>query len=94
MHRLEKTALLYNHDGGNYFIPIPKARFGFIGQTLSVDGKCLKIRHGAQKLSETVFCRSLNPLAFSITGCKKSLCLIFALLDFSSTDYIYLNVLQ
>ncbi|MDM8539705.1 hypothetical protein QUF90_01320 [Desulfococcaceae bacterium HSG9] len=23
----------------------------------SVDGKCLKIRHGAQKLSEAVFCR-------------------------------------
>jgi len=41
---------------------------------------------GMQKLSEAVFCRGANPQAFSSSGCKKSLCLIFALLNFPSTD--------
>jgi len=46
----------------------------------------LMIRQGAQKLSEAVFCRPLNPQASRGTGCKKSLHLIFALLNFPSTE--------
>ena len=58
---------------------------------LSVDGKCLKIRYGAQKLSEAIFCRPLNPQIFPGVGCKKSLYLIFALLNFPSTDNVSHN---
>ena len=47
----------------------------------------MKIRHGAQKLSAAVFCKNLNQQIFSSAECKKSLCLIFALLNFPSTDY-------
>jgi len=37
-----------------FFLFFPKFRIA----ALSVDGKCLKIRHGAQKFSEAVFCTS------------------------------------
>ncbi|MDM8544580.1 hypothetical protein QUF90_26170 [Desulfococcaceae bacterium HSG9] len=39
---------------------------------LSVDGKYLKIRHGAQKLSEAVFCRPLNPQPFRVAMQKNA----------------------
>jgi hypothetical protein len=38
--------------------------------SISVDGKCLKIRHGAQKLSAAVFCKGLNLQFFPAPDAK------------------------